>query len=106
MTMSVFKEAVLAVPALVLVLLLSDALLGPDAHERSGASIAVGTSWIGSDPPPSERWLAKESIVTGGPQSAAARSPDSYRLATNITPGARIRGVFAQFVPGVRDRAI
>ena len=104
--MSVFKEAVLAVPAAVLLLLLGHALMGPDEHERSGQPTTIRMSWIGADPPPSERWLAKDSIVTGGPQMAAGPSPGAYRTARHASPGARIRGVFAQFVPGESDRAI
>jgi hypothetical protein len=104
--MSVFKESVLALPAVVLLLLLSHALLGPDEHERSGQPMTIRLSWIGADPPPSERWLAKESIVTGGPEKGAGPPPGAYRFAKHATPGARIRGVFAQFVPGESDRAI
>ena len=127
--MPVFKELALAGPALVLFLFVSDAFLGPDENERikdstiSGsprvggdpvpvdrwlakASIAGGSPWIGADQVPAERWLVKDSITTGGSWMGADPNPADRRFAREVTPAARVREAFAQFVPGESGRAI
>ncbi|HLG81459.1 MAG TPA: hypothetical protein VKY22_10610 [Bradyrhizobium sp.] len=92
------REFVLAVPALIVCLLISSALFGPD--ERAAASVAVSSTWIGADSLPTARWIAKDSFVTGGPRVAAERPAGEHRRERDVTPEARIKGVFAQFVPG------
>lgn len=104
--MPIFKELALAVPALALYLLVSDALFGPAQDAHAGRSTAVSGVWIGADSLPAERWLAKDSFVTGGSGVAAGRPVDPRRFEPGVTPHARIRGVFAQFVPGESGRAI
>jgi hypothetical protein len=125
MTMPVFKELALAAPALVLFLFVSDVFLGPGENEhiknsitsispRVGAdlvsaerwlakdSIASGSAWIGADSVPAERWLVKDSITTGEAWMGSA----DRRFAREVTPAARVRKAFAQFVPGKSGRAI
>ena len=126
--MPIFKELVLAAPALVLFLFVSDAFLGPDENERikdstiSGsprvggdpvpvdrwlakASIAGGSPWIGADSVPAERWLAKDSITTGG-SWLADLNPEDRRFASELTPAARVRKAFGQFATSESCRAI
>lgn len=103
--MSVFKELALAGPALVAALLISHAFLGPDDNERVKHSVTTSASWIGAGPAPAERWFAKESMTTGGPGIAADSAPAQRSFARYVTPHARIRGVFAQFVPGESSHA-
>lgn len=120
--MPVFKEVALAAPALVLLLFVSDAFLGPDENERIRDSITIGSPaaaasipaerwlakiplasgnpWIGAESVPAERWLAKDSITTGSWIDA------DRRFARQVTPAVRVRKAFAQFVPGESDRAI
>ena len=126
--MPIFKELVLAGPALVLFLFVSDAFLGPDENERIkdtiasdsrgvGAdlvpverwlakdSIAGGSPWIGADSVPAERWLAKDSITTGG-SWLADLNPEDRRFASELTPAARVRKAFGQFATSESGRAI
>jgi hypothetical protein len=122
MTIPVFKEVALAAPALVLSLFVSNAFLGPDENERIRDSITIGSpaaaapipaerwlakiplgsgnSWIGAESVPAERWLAKDSITTGSWMDA------DHQLAGQVSPAARVRKAFAQFVPGESGRAI
>ena len=126
--MPIFKELVLAGPALVLFLFVSNAFLGPDENERikdsitSGSrgvgadlvpverwlakdSIAGGSPWIGADSVPAERWLAKDSITTGG-SWLADLNPEDRRFASELTPAARVRKAFGQFATSESGRAI
>jgi hypothetical protein len=125
MTMPVFKELAVAAPALVLSLFVSDVFLGPGENEHIKDSIASvspraaadlvpverwlakdpipsASVWIGADSVPAERWLVKDSITTGEAWMGSA----DRRLAREVTPAARVRKAFAQFVPGKSDRAI
>ena len=102
--MPILRELVLAVPLLVLSLLVSAAVFGPG--EQAVPSTAVSRDWIGADSLPAARWLAKQSFVTGGPQVVADRPFAAHRPDRDLTPQARIRSVFAQFVPGESGRAI
>ena len=125
--MPIFKELVLAGPALVLFLFVSDAFLGPDEKERikdtvasdsrgAGAdlvpverwlakdSIAGGSPWIGADLVSAERWLVKDSITTGG--SWVGLNPADRRFASELTPAARVRKAFGQFATSESGRAI
>ena len=101
--MPILKELALAVTALVMFLFISNAFLGPAESEGIKDSTTSGRPWIGTDPVPAERWLAKDSITTGGSWMGAQPAPAKRRFST---PAARIREVFAQFVPGERRRAI
>lgn len=104
--MPILRELALAVPTLIVCLLISDALFGPD--ERAVPSVAISGAWIGADSPSAERWLAKDSFVTGASRVVADRSSGEDRREREraVTPRARIKGVFAQFVPGESGRAI
>jgi hypothetical protein len=99
--MRIMKELAVAGPALVLLLLISDAFLGPDAFDRQ--SLTSGRCWIGADQVPAERWFAKDSIVTGASWQGAYPASTERRFAR--TAAARVREVFAQFVPGESGRA-
>jgi hypothetical protein len=101
--MSVLKETVIAVQFLALLLFVSHTFLGPDESYRQSA---IGpTSWLGAVSVPAERFLAKDPItgsVSGANVVSAALRDIS---AGDLTPEARIRSVFAQFVSGVRRPA-
>ena len=99
--MPILKELALAVTALVMFLFISNAFFGPAESEGIKDSTTSGRPWMGADP--AERWLAKDSITTGGSWMGAQPAPAKRRFST---PAARIREVFAQFVPGERRRAI
>jgi len=102
--MPILREFLLAVPMLVVSLLVSAAVFGPG--EQNVPSTAASRDWIGADGPSAARWLAKESFATGGPQVALEPPSGALRPGRDITPRARIRSVFAQFVPGESGRAI
>lgn len=99
--MSVLKDLAIAGPALALLLLLSNAFLGPDATARP--SLTSGRAWIGADLVPAERWLAKDSITTGASWHGAYTAPAARWVAR--TAALRGRDVFSQFVPGASNRA-
>jgi hypothetical protein len=103
--MPILREVGLAVPMLIACLLMSDAVFGPP-DERAMPSVAVSGAWIGAGSLPAARWLAKDSFVTGGSRVVADQSSGERRRERDVTPQARIRGVFAQFVPGESGRAI
>ncbi len=105
-TMPMFRELALAVPALVVCLLVSHAIFGSGDDEPARPSAAVSVAWIGADSLSAERLLAKDSLVTKGSSAVADRPPGEHRLQKDVTPHARIHGVFAQFVPGEAGRAI
>jgi hypothetical protein len=102
--MPILRELVLAVPALIVCLLISNAVFGPD--ERAAPPVTVSSTWIGADSRPTARWLAKDSFVTGGPRVAAEPPSGEPRRERDVTPQARITRVFAQFVPGESGRPI
>lgn len=98
--MSLLKETAIAVQFLALLLFVSHALLGPDESYRQ---LAIGpTSWLGAVYVPAERLLAKDPItgsMSGANEVGVAPKEASAR---DLTPEARIRSVFAQFVPDAR----
>jgi hypothetical protein len=102
--MSIAKETAVAVPALAVLLFVSHSFLGPDESYRE---VTVGPrSWLGVTIPDA-RFLAKD-LITGRASTvdvdAEVQSPAERRV-SDLTPEARIKGVFAQFVPSVRRRA-
>jgi hypothetical protein len=99
--MGVLKDLAIAGPVLALLLLLSNAFLGPDATGRR--SLTSGRAWIGAELVPAERWLAKDSITTGASWHGAYAAPVQRWVAR--TAAVRIRDVFSQFVPGENNRA-
>jgi hypothetical protein len=104
--MPILRELALAVPALVGCLLVSHAVFGPDLDAPVRSSAVVSSAWIGADALPVARWLAKDSFMTGGPSVVIDEPSREPRRERNVTPQARIRAVFAQFVPGESGRAI
>jgi hypothetical protein len=99
--MGVLKDLAIAGPVLALLLLLSNAFLGPNATDRR--SLTSGRTWIGAELVPAERWLAKDSITTGASWHGATTAPAQRWVAT--TAALRVRDVFSQFVPGASNRA-
>jgi len=102
--MSIAKETAIAVPALTVLLFVSHIFLGPDEGYRE---FTIGpTSWLGVAIP-AERFIAKD-LITGRASSADVgadtRSPER-RPADDLTPHARIKGVFVQFEPNGRRPA-
>jgi hypothetical protein len=99
--MSIAKETAIAVPALTVLLFVSHTFLGPDQSYREFA--AGPKSWLGAAIP-SERFIAKD-LMTGR-ASRADLDTDTpsleQRPAVDLTPEARIKGVFVQFVPSGR----
>jgi hypothetical protein len=102
--MPIFREIALAVSALAIFLFLSNAFLGPD--ERQEPSPTSDRPWIGAEFVPAERWLAKETITTGRSWKGAEPVAMARGFIRELTPHARIKGVFAQFVPSESRRAI
>jgi len=102
--MPILREVVLAVPALIVCLLISHAVFGPEREAPVRPSAAARGTWIGTGSLTEARWLAKDSFVSGS--SVVADPPGEQRPPRRITPHARIQAVFAQFVPGESGRAI
>jgi hypothetical protein len=102
--MSIAKETAIAVPALAALLFVSHVFFGPTESYRE--ITAVPTTWLGMAIP-DQRFLAKD------PMTGRASSPDidvdtpspEQRPLSDVTPEARIKGVFVQFVPGGRRPA-
>ena len=102
--MSIAKETAIAVPALAALLFVSHVYLGP-AESYRGMTVAPRT-WLGVAIP-DQRFLAKD-LMTGRASSADidADTPSlEQRPVADVTPEARIKGVFVQFVPGGRRPA-
>ena len=99
--MGVLKDLAIAGPVLALLLLLSNAFLGPDATDRP--SLTNNRAWIGAELVPAERWLAKDSIPMGACWRGGYAAPAERRDAR--TAAGRVRDVFSQFVPGESSRA-
>jgi hypothetical protein len=102
--MSIAKETAIAVPALTGLLFLSHIFLGPDESDRGFTP--VPTSWLGATIPEG-RFIAKD-LMTGRASGADvdADTPSlEQRAVSDLTPQARIKGVFVQFVPGGRRPA-
>ena len=103
--MPVLKEPAIAGPVLAVLLFLSHTFFGPEATERK--SLTNSGAWIGAELVPDERWLAKDSIITGAAwqsswQGVYGTSPQR-RIAKNAA--VRVRDVFSQFLPAERSRA-
>jgi len=102
--MSIAKETAIAVPALAALLFVSHVYLGPAESYRE--MTATPTSWLGVAIP-DQRFLAKDPMTgraSGADVTADAPSPEQ-RPSSDVTPEARIKGVFVQFVPGGRRPA-
>jgi len=99
--MSIAKETAIAVPALTGLLFLSHVFLGSDEGYREFT--ASPRSWLGATIPDG-RFIAKD-LMTGRASSAdldADTLSPEQRSVSDLTPQARIKGVFVQFVPGGR----
>ncbi len=100
--MSMMKETAIAVPALALLLFVSNHFFGPGETYRQ--PVAVPTSWLGWAPIPAERFLAKAPVTGRASEANAGFSRVEQTHVRDMTPEARIRSVFAQFGPGARPR--
>jgi hypothetical protein len=102
--MSIAKETAIAVPALAALLIVSHVFLGPAENDRE--LTAVPTSWLGAAIPDA-RFIAKDSMT--GRASGADVDSDLSSLeqkpSSDLTPEARIKGVFVQFMGGGRRPA-
>lgn len=101
--MSILKETAIAVPALAALLFVSHIFFGPGEINRQ--STITPKSWLGGVVIPTERFIAKDSMVGPAPGANADSSPSEQASVGDLTPQARIRSVFAQFVPGGRRPA-
>jgi hypothetical protein len=102
--MSIAKETAIAVPALTGLLFLSHVFLGSDEGYREFT--ASPRSWLGATIPDG-RFIAKD-LMTGRASGADvdADTPSlEQRPVGDLTPQARIKGVFVQFVPAGRRPA-
>ena len=99
--MSTAKETAIAVPALAALLFVSHVYLGPAESDREVT--AVPRTWLGMAIP-DQRFLAKD-LMTGHASTADADMPSPEKPLSDVTPEARIKGVFVQFVPGGRRPA-
>jgi hypothetical protein len=102
--MSIAKETAIAVPALAALLFVSHVYLGSAESDRE-LTIAP-RSWLGMAIP-DQRFLAKDLMTgraSGADLDADTPSPEQ-RPSSDLTPEARIKGVFVQFVPGGRRPA-
>jgi hypothetical protein len=100
--MRILKDLAVAGPLLVLLLLLSDAFLGPAAIDGQQLRGGRAWSWIGADDVPDARWLVQDSIVTGPSWRGEYPAPVARWAA--ISAAARVKDAFAQFVPGENGR--
>ena len=102
--MSIAKETAIAVPALAVVLFVSHIFFGPDESYREFTNMP--RSWLGATIPDG-RFLAKDLLTGRASGSDADPYPQSFEPGplSDATPQARIKGVFAQFVPGGRRPA-
>ena len=99
--MPVLKELAIAGPVLALLLFLSHTFLGPGAADSK--SLTNRGAWIGAELVPDERWLVKDSIVTGAAWQGNYAPLAQRRIAKNAA--VRVRDVFSQFLPAERSRA-
>jgi hypothetical protein len=98
--MPILKELAIAAPVLFLLLLLSEACFGP--ADTQAKSLTGDRAWIAAESVPAERFLFSGSIVTSPSWRGAYPVRTAFR--PRKTPASRIRGVFAQFVPGDPSR--
>src|ERR1700761_3538289 len=100
--MRMLKDLAVAGPVLVLLLLLSDAFLGPAAIDAPPFAGGRAWSWIGADDVPDARWFLQDSIVTGPSWRGEYPAPAERSFA--MSAAARVKDAFAQFVPGENGR--
>ena len=102
--MTIAKETAIAVPALAVLLFVSHVFLGPDESYREFTT-TIPTSWLGVAIP-DVRFIAKD-LITGRASGidGDADVESEQRQSGELTPRARIRGVFAQFLPNGRRGA-
>ena len=94
--MSIAKETAIAVPALAALLFVSHIFFGPDESYRE---FTIGPrSWLGATIP-EERFIAKDLITGRATNALGDENPRSLaqRPSDDLTPEARIKGVFVQF---------
>jgi hypothetical protein len=91
--MSILKETAISVPALAVLVFVSHAYFGSEDSQP----ISTPTSWLGAVTIPAERLIAKD-LITGRASKARDESSLSEEAPpSELTPQARIRGVFSQF---------
>src|ERR1700719_671827 len=98
--MSIYKETVIAMPAVAVLLFGRHTFFGPDESYRH---LTINPkSWLGGVEIPGERFIAKD-LITGRASGADEDlAPLGQKSVGDLTPEARIRSVFAQFEPGGR----
>ena len=102
--MPILKELAVAAAALVLFFFINAAFPVPDDQGKPSAT--GDRPWIGAEFVPAERWLVKDLITTGKSWNGADPTPVGRGFGRDLTPHARIKGVFAQFIPSESRRAI
>jgi len=91
--MSILKETAISVPALAVLVFVSHAYFGSDDSQ----SMSSPKSWLGAVTIPAERLISKD-LIAGPASKAGDESPVlQHSPASELTPQARIRGVFSQF---------
>ena len=100
--MTIAKETAIAVPALAALLFVSHVFLGPDESYREFTT-TIPTSWLGVAIP-DVRFIAKD-LITGHASGVDVDLESEQRQSGELTPRARIRSVFAQFLPNGRRGA-
>ena len=93
--MSTWKETAVAVPALAALLFVSHAYFGSDEIQ----SMSTPRTWLGGVTFPAERFIAKELIAGRAAKADEDSLSFEQKPASELTPQARIRSVFAQFGP-------
>jgi hypothetical protein len=101
--MSIYRETAIAMPALAMLLFVSHTFFGPDESYRRLTTSP--TSWLGGAEIPAERFIAKDLITSSASCADKDPSPLGQKSVGDLTPEARIRGVFAQFESVERRRA-
>ena len=102
--MTIAKETAIAVPALAALLFVSHVFLGPDESYREFTT-TIPTSWLGVAIP-DVRFIAKD-LITGRASGVEVDTDveSEQGQSGELTPRARIRSVFAQFLPNGRRGA-
>lgn len=98
--MTIAKETAIAVPALAVLLIVSHIFLGPDESYRE---FTIGPrTWLGVTVPDA-RFIAKD-LMTGRASGVDvdADLQSEPKPVSDLTPEARIKNVFVQFVPAGR----
>lgn len=99
--MSLLRETAISVPLLAMLLFLSHTFLGTDESQLT----VVPTSWLGGVPVPAVRFIAKDPMTGSASGGNVLSAPSEQASARDLSPEARIRSVFAQFVSGGRRPA-